>query len=198
MWCEQLVTCGYMEGCICLSKELLDPDFPVLWEEMAASASGRFSSSSWLLMSNKAREWMTYTACGLFRTKFLLSCHQICPVHIDSCLFWFIYQIKQWEAASHCSHWKSHQCPTVLHPGPVLFPDKAKEKWRTETFSEFLSSGHCFWTLYTWISWAGFSHNPSPSWAIQPAYKRFKPLKVKQSPNYLIHVHTFELINTVE
>lgn len=38
-----------MEGCICLSSELVDPDFPVLCEEMAASASGRLSSSSWLL-----------------------------------------------------------------------------------------------------------------------------------------------------
>lgn len=38
-----------MEGCICLSSELVDPDFPVLCEEMAARASGRLSSSSWLL-----------------------------------------------------------------------------------------------------------------------------------------------------
>lgn len=44
-----LDTCGYIDGWICLSSELVDPDFPVLWEEMAASASGRLSSSSWLL-----------------------------------------------------------------------------------------------------------------------------------------------------
>lgn len=50
------VTCGYMDGCICLSSELVDPDFPVLWEEMAASASGRLSSSSWLLATPKIRE----------------------------------------------------------------------------------------------------------------------------------------------
>lgn len=54
--CESMcvcVTCGYMDGCICLSNELVDPDFPVLWEEIAASASGRLSSSSWLLATPK-------------------------------------------------------------------------------------------------------------------------------------------------
>lgn len=50
------VTCGYIEGCICLSNELVDPDFPVLWEEMAASASGRLSSSSWLLHGGRIKE----------------------------------------------------------------------------------------------------------------------------------------------
>lgn len=57
--CESVcvcVTCGYIDGCICLSSELVDPDFPVLWEEMAASASGRLSSSSWLLATPKIRE----------------------------------------------------------------------------------------------------------------------------------------------
>lgn len=44
-----------MDGCICLSNELVDPDFPVLWEEMAASASGRLSSSSWLLHSKRIK-----------------------------------------------------------------------------------------------------------------------------------------------
>lgn len=34
----------------------MDPDFPVLWEEMAASASGRSSSSSWLLHSRRIKE----------------------------------------------------------------------------------------------------------------------------------------------
>lgn len=48
-----------MDGCICLSNELVDPDFPVLWEEMAASASGRLSSSSWLLTSKKNEEGLS-------------------------------------------------------------------------------------------------------------------------------------------
>lgn len=56
-------TCGYIDGCICLSSELLDPDFPALWEEMAASASGRLSSSSWLLMSNSLKKWVAYVTC---------------------------------------------------------------------------------------------------------------------------------------
>ncbi len=39
-----------MGGWTCLSKELFEEDFPILhWEEMAASASGRSSSSLWLL-----------------------------------------------------------------------------------------------------------------------------------------------------
>ncbi len=44
------LTGGYMGGWTCLSKELFEEDFPILhWEEMAASASGRSSSSLWLL-----------------------------------------------------------------------------------------------------------------------------------------------------
>lgn len=40
-----------MDGCICVSNELVDPDFPALWEEIAASASGRSFSSSWLKLN---------------------------------------------------------------------------------------------------------------------------------------------------
>lgn len=42
-----------MDGCICLSNEPLDPDPAALWEEIAASASGRLSSSSWLLRKSE-------------------------------------------------------------------------------------------------------------------------------------------------
>lgn len=52
-----------MEGCICLSSELVDPDFPVLCEEMAASASGRLSSSSWLL--TKIKDILSHFAVAL-------------------------------------------------------------------------------------------------------------------------------------
>lgn len=60
-----------MDGCICLSNELVDPDFPVLWEEMAASASGRLSSSSWLLM-NKIRDSIAFllqVLCEVFNSR---------------------------------------------------------------------------------------------------------------------------------
>lgn len=40
-----------MEGCVWLSSELLDPHFPVLRDEIAARASGRLSSSSWLKLN---------------------------------------------------------------------------------------------------------------------------------------------------
>lgn len=44
-------TCGYMDGCICLSSEFVEPDLAKLSEAIAARASGRLSSSSWLKLN---------------------------------------------------------------------------------------------------------------------------------------------------
>lgn len=53
-----------------MSNELVDPDFPVLWEEMAASASGRLSSSSWLLHSGRRKEKETTGTVKAARWRF--------------------------------------------------------------------------------------------------------------------------------
>lgn len=70
-----------MEGCICLSSELVDPDFPVLWEEIAASASGRLSSSSWLL----SKIYDVLTLCqGLVSSVPTLPLHQSYEIYLHS------------------------------------------------------------------------------------------------------------------